>query len=294
MSPLEGEHLVILPEARSTDEFFALFTGPDWSQWNNQQVWITAITLALVASIESLLSIEAVDELDPYQRVTPTNRELKAQGIGNVVSGLLGGLPVTSVIVRSSANVNAGARTKSSAMLHGLLLLLSVALIPQILNLIPKSSLAAILLFTGYKLTKPSLFKLYYKKGWNQFLPLIITILAIVLTDLLKGVVIGIAAGLFFIIRTNFKSTVTVVSDETSHLVRLRKDVSFLNKPIIKKKLEEIPENGFVIIDVSRADFIDPDVIEVIEDFTKSAPLKNIRVEVKQNLYGPKKINTES
>jgi MFS superfamily sulfate permease-like transporter len=123
---------------------------------------------------------------------------------------------------------------------------------------------------------------------------LIITILAIVLTDLLKGVVIGIAAGLFFIIRTNFKSTVTVVSDETSHLVRLRKDVSFLNKPIIKKKLEEIPENGFVIIDVSRADFIDPDVIEVIEDFTKSAPLKNIRVEVKQNLYGPKKINTES
>ncbi|MEN9524647.1 MAG: hypothetical protein RLZZ256_31 [Bacteroidota bacterium] len=294
MSPLEGEHLVILPEARSTDEFFALFTGPDWSQWKNQQVWITAITLSLVASIESLLSIEAVDELDPYQRVTPTNRELKAQGIGNVVSGLLGGLPVTSVIVRSSANVNAGARTKSSTMLHGLLLLLSVALIPHVLNLIPKSSLAAILLFTGYKLTKPSLFKLYYQKGWNQFLPLVITILAIVMTDLLKGVIVGIAAGLFFIIRTNFKSTVTVVSDETSHLVRLRKDVSFLNKPIIKKKLEEIPENGFAIIDVSRADFIDPDVIEVIEDFTKSAPLKNIRVEVKQNLYGTKKINIEN
>jgi MFS superfamily sulfate permease-like transporter len=290
MSPLEGEHLVILPEARSTDEFFALFTGPDWSQWNNQQVWITAITLALVASIESLLSIEAVDELDPYQRVTPTNRELKAQGIGNVVSGLLGGLPVTSVIVRSSANVNAGARTKSSAMLHGLLLLLSVALIPQILNLIPKSSLAAILLFTGYKLTKQSLFKLYYKKGWNQFLPLIITILAIVLTDLLKGVMIGIGIGLLFILRSNFRPSSMVTSSGSNYLVRFRRDASFLNKPIIKRQLEEIPENSSVLIDISRADFIDPDVIEVVEDFQKSAPLKNIRVEIKQNIFGKKSI----
>ena len=291
---LQGEHLVILPKANNANEFFSFFVGPDWSQWQNKQVWITAITLALVASIESLLSIEAVDELDPYQRVTPTNRELKAQGIGNLISGLLGGLPVTSVIVRSSANVNAGARTKMSTILHGVLLLVSVAFIPQWLNLIPKASLAAILLFTGYKLTKPTLFKQYYKKGWNQFLPLVITVLAIVTTDLLKGVVIGVVVGLFFIIRTNFKSTVMFIADPSGHLIRLRKDVSFLNKPIIKSKLEKVPENGYVLIDISRAEFIDPDVLEVIEDFLKAAPLKNIRVEIKQNLYSKHRIQTEN
>jgi MFS superfamily sulfate permease-like transporter len=175
-------------------------------------------------------------------------------------------------------------------MLHGLLLLLSVALIPQILNLIPKSSLAAILLFTGYKLTKPSLFKLYYKKGWNQFLPLIITILAIVLTDLLKGVMIGIGIGLLFILRSNFRPSSMVTSSGSNYLVRFRRDASFLNKPIIKRQLEEIPENSSVLIDISRADFIDPDVIEVVEDFQKSAPLKNIRVEIKQNIFGKKSI----
>jgi MFS superfamily sulfate permease-like transporter len=292
VDPLQGEHLVMLPEANSAVEFFSFFTQPDWSQWNNQQVWITATTLAVVASIESLLSVEAVDELDPYQRVTPTNRELKAQGIGNVVSGLLGGLPVTSVIVRSSANVNAGARTKSSTMLHGLLLLLSVALIPYVLNLIPKSSLAAILLFTGYKLTKPSLFKFYYKKGWNQFLPLVITILAIVFTDLLKGVMIGIGIGLLFILRSNFRPASMVTSSGNNYLVRFRRDASFLNKPIIKRQLEGIPEGSSVLIDISRADFIDPDVIEIVEDFQKSAPLKNIRVEIKQNIFGKKAIQT--
>lgn len=231
-----------------------------------------------------------MDELDPYQRVTPTNRELKAQGLGNLVSGLIGGLPVTSVIVRSSANVNSGARTKMSTILHGALLMISVAFIPQCLNLIPKSALAAILLFTGYKLAKPSLFKLYYKKGWSQFLPLVITILAIVATDLLKGVLIGVCVGLVFILRNNFKSTVMVVSDANGHLVRLRKDVSFLNKPIIKQALEKIPSKGYVLIDISRADFIDPDVIEVIQHFQRSATLKEIRVEIKQNIYVKKLI----
>jgi MFS superfamily sulfate permease-like transporter len=206
----------------------------------------------------------------------------------------LGGLPVTSVIVRSSANVNSGARTKMSTILHGVLLLVSIAFIPQWLNLIPKASLAAILLFTGYKLTKPSLYKLYFQKGWSQFLPLIITVLAIVTTDLLKGVVIGVVVGLFFIIRTNFKSTVMFIADPSGHLIRLRKDVSFLNKPIIKAKLEQIPENGYVLIDISRAEFIDPDVMEVIEDFLKAAPLKKIRVEVKQNLYSKHRIQTEN
>ncbi len=280
-SALGEEHLVKIPIAKSTDEFFSFFTMPDWSMLTNKNVIITGITLALVASLESLLSIEAVDDLDPYQRVTPTNRELKAQGLGNLVSGLIGGLPVTSVIVRSSANVNAGAKTKMSTIYHGALLLLSVAFIPALLNTIPKAALAAVLIFTGYKLAKPSLFKSFYKKGWDQFLPFVITIVAILLTDLLKGVLIGIGVGLFFIIRSNFRTAVMVVSDEKKYLFRLRKDVSFLNKPIIKRKLEQVEEDSYVIIDVSRADFIDKDVIETIEDFMLHAPLKNIRVELK-------------
>jgi MFS superfamily sulfate permease-like transporter len=239
----------------------------------------------LVASLETLLSIEAVDELDPYQRVTPTNRELKAQGLGNIVSGLLGGLPVTSVIVRSSANVNSGAKTKMSTIYHGTLLLLCVAFIPLILNQIPKSALAAILIFTGYKLAKPSLFVSYYKKGWNQFLPFVGTIAAILATDLLKGVIIGIGIAIIFIIRSNFRSAIIVVSDANKYLVRLRKDVSFLNKVILKQGLEKVPANSFVIIDVSRADFIDQDIIEIIEDFQKHAPLENIKVEIKQSPF---------
>jgi len=239
----------------------------------------------LVASLETLLSIEAVDELDPYQRVTPTNRELKAQGLGNIVSGLLGGLPVTSVIVRSSANVNSGAKTKMSTIYHGTLLLHCVAFIPLMLNQIPKSALAAILIFTGYKLAKPSLFVSYYKKGWNQFLPFVGTIAAILATDLLKGVIIGIGIAIIFIIRSNFRSAIIVVSDANKYLVRLRKDVSFLNKVILKQGLEKVPANSFVIIDVSRADFIDQDIIEIIEDFQKHAPLENIKVEIKQSPF---------
>ena len=280
---LDGEHLVTIPAASSVNEFLSFFTMPDWNYLKNKDVLITGAIIAIVASLESLLSIEAVDDLDPYQRVTPTNRELKAQGLGNIVSGLIGGLPVTSVIVRSSANVNSGARTKQSTIMHGLLLLLCVALIPAILNLIPKSALAAILIFTGYKLAKPSLFISFYKKGWDQFLPFVITIVAILATDLLKGVIVGILVGLFFVIRSNFKTSVFVVNDDNKFLFRLRKDVSFLNKPIIKKKLEDVPENAYVLIDASRADFIDKDVIETIEDFMLHAPLKKIQVEIKAN-----------
>ncbi|HET9431987.1 MAG TPA: SulP family inorganic anion transporter, partial [Chitinophagaceae bacterium] len=281
---LNGEHLVLIPQATTAHEFFSFFTFPDWNQALNKDVLATAGIIALVASLESLLSIEAVDDLDPYQRVTPTNRELKAQGLGNIISGLIGGLPVTSVIVRSSANVNAGARTKMSTIYHGMLLLLCVAFIPAVLNLIPKSALAAILVFTGYKLAKPALFRAFYKKGWDQFLPFVITISAILATDLLKGVIIGIGAGLFFVIRSNFRTAVFVVHDSNKYLFRLRKDVSFLNKPIIKNKLEKIPSNSFVLIDASRADFIDKDVTETIEDFMLHAPLKNIRVELKRSL----------
>jgi MFS superfamily sulfate permease-like transporter len=284
-SALVGEHLVRLPVAKSAEDFFSFFSAPDWSYLANKNVIICGITLAIVASLESLLSIEAVDDLDPYQRVTPTNRELKAQGVGNLISGMVGGLPVTSVIVRSSANVNAGARSKMSTIMHGSLLLLCVAFIPAILNLIPKAALAAILIFTGYKLAKPSLFMAFYRKGWDQFVPFVITIVAILLTDLLKGVLVGIGLGLFYILRSNFRTAVFVINDENRYLFRLRKDVSFLNKPIIKHKLEKVPENGFVLIDASRADFIDKDILEVIEDFTKHAHLKNIRVEVKRSLF---------
>lgn len=280
---LNAEHMVRLPEAKSTGEFISFFTLPDWSAFSNTQVWVTGLTLALVASLETLLSIEAVDDIDPYQRVTNKDRELRAQGVGNMLSGLIGGLPVTSVIVRSSANVNAGAQSKMSTIFHGALLLLCVALLPGLLNRIPNASLAAVLIFTGYKLAKPSLFKLFYQKGWNQFLPFVITILAILLTDLLKGVVIGIGVGLFFVLRSNFKTAVFVVNDEKNYLFRLRKDVSFMNKPIIKNKLEEVPEDSFVMIDASRADFIDRDVVETIEDFMKHAHLKNIKVELKHS-----------
>jgi MFS superfamily sulfate permease-like transporter len=197
----------------------------------------------------------------------------------------LGGLPVTSVIVRSSANVNAGAKTKMSAIYHGILLLICVALIPTLLNQIPKTALAAVLIFTGYKLAKPSLFISYYKKGWDQFLPLVITIVAILMTDLLKGVMIGIGVGLLFILRTNFKSAILIIQDNNSYLFRLRSHVSFLNKPILKQGLEKVPQDAFVLIDVSKADFLDKDIIEIVQDFQKHAALKNIRVDIKQNPF---------
>jgi MFS superfamily sulfate permease-like transporter len=213
---LDSSHLVNIPVANSPSEFLSFFKFPNWSFINNVDVWVSAITLALVATLETLLSIEAVDKLDPYKRVTPTNRELVAQGSGNIVSGMLGGLPLTSVIVRSSANLNAGAKTKMSAIFHGILILVCVMFVPKILNLIPKAALAAILIFTGYKLAKVQLFKEYYKKGWEQFMPFLITILAIVFTDLLKGVLIGIAIGIFYIIRSNFRSAIFVEKQENA------------------------------------------------------------------------------
>lgn len=281
---LEKKHLVSLPIAKDASSFISFFTFPDFSHISNPQVWISGLTIAIVASLETLLGIEAVDKLDPLKRVTPTNRELKAQGIGNLFSGLIGGLPLTSVVVRSSANVMAGAKTKVSTITHGILLLVSVYFIPGLLNLIPLSALAAILIFTGYKLAKVGLFKDFYKKGLDQFVPFVVTIVAILLTDLLIGIVVGILVGLFFMVRSNFKSSVLVVSDNNRFLVRLRKDVSFLNKPIVKRKLEEVPANSFILIDATRADFIDKDIIEEINNFLKHAHLKNIKVEVKKSM----------
>lgn len=284
---LKNSHLVSIPVAESFSGFVSFFKFPSFSFLDYPKVWTTAFTIALVASLETLLNIEASDELDPYKRVTPANRELKAQGIGNMFSGLLGGLPLTSVIVRTSANANAGAKSKMSAILHGFLLLGSVAFIPKILNFIPLSALAAVLIYTGFKLAKPMMFRKFYKKGLDQFLPFVITIVAILFTDLLIGIIIGIGAGLFFVLRSNFKTSVFVVHDKNKYLFRLRKDVSFLNKSILKRKLEEVPADSYVQIDALRADFIDKDVIEVINDFLKHAHLKNIEVEVKKSIQKP-------
>lgn len=280
---LSVKQLVSLPVASDVASFLSFFTFPDFSALTNPDVWMTAFTLALVASLETLLGIEAVDKLDPLKRVTPSNRELKAQGVGNMLSGLIGGLPLTSVVVRSSANVTAGGKTKLSAIMHGILLLVCVMFIPGILNKIPLSALAAILIFTGYKLAKVTLFKEFYAKGWDQFVPFVVTVVAILLTDLLVGIMIGILVGLFFMIRSNFHSSVLAVNDQNNYLIRLRKDVSFLNKPIIKKKLEDVPENAYVMIDATRADFIDKDVIEEVNNFLCHAHLKNIRVEIKKS-----------
>lgn len=284
---LADKHMVSLPVAPSLAGMLDFFRFPDIQYLNHPGVWTSAITLAIVASLETLLGIEAIDKLDIYKRVTPTNRELKAQGVGNMVSGLIGGLPLTSVIVRSSANFTSGARSKMSAIYHGILLAVCVAFIPQLLNKIPLSALAAILIFTGYKLAKIPLIREFYQKGWDQFVPFVVTIIAILFTDLLIGIIIGIIVGLFFMVRSNFKSSVLVVNDHNKYLVRLRKDVSFLNKPIIKRRLEEVPENSYVIIDASRADFIDKDVIDVVNDFLQHAHLKNIKVEVKKSLHKP-------
>ena len=283
IASIESTHLVSLPIAHSTTEFISFFTLPKFSFITNVQVWISAVTLAIVASLETLLGIEAVDKLDPLKRVTPTNKELKAQGFGNIISGLIGGLPLTSVIVRSSANVSAGGKTKQATIFHGLLLLLCAALIPNLLNKIPLSALAGILIFTGYKLAKITLFKEFYQKGLNQFIPFCVTIIAILFTDLLIGISIGITVSLVFIIRSNFKTAVMVVNDNNNYLIRFKKDVSFLNKPIIKSELELVPENANLVIDVARAEFIDKDVIDEVNGFLYHAHLKNIKVSLKTN-----------
>lgn len=282
---ISGEHLVSLPDIQGVQGFFQQFTLPDFSQWANPEVYTIAATLAIVASLETLLSLEAVDKLDPLKRIAPTNRELKAQGLGNLICGLIGGLPMTAVIVRSSANVNAGGRTKMSCFIHGLLLVLSVIFVSQYLNLIPLACLASILLLTGYKLAKPPLFKEMYRKGTSQIVPFVVTILAILLTDLLQGMAIGMVCGLYYVIRANYQAAITLTRDGNNYLLRLHKDVSFLNKAPLRNYLSQIGANGYVIIDGSRAQFIDQDILETIHDFVAAATDDNITVELK-NLNG--------
>jgi MFS superfamily sulfate permease-like transporter len=278
---LSGDHLVQLNVFNNPIDFFASLPSPDFSQLMNKDVIVVAITIAVIASIETLLSIEAVDKIDPQKRLSPTNRELKAQGVGNLVSGLLGGLPVTSVIVRSSANVSSGGKTKMSTILHGLLLLLSVLFIPGLLNLIPKASLAAILIMTGYKLAKVSIFKEYYKKGFSQFIPFIVTVVAILLTDLLVGIFIGLLVGVYFVLKSNYKSSIFTIQDENRFLIRFRKEVTFLNKAPLKEQLEKIPDNTSVLIDTTKSEFIDNDIVDLMNDFIINAETRNIRVYIK-------------
>lgn len=277
---VSAKHLVSLPELGTISNFAAQLRLPDFSYWTNPAIYKVAGTIAIIASIETLLSLEAVDKLDPYKRVAPTNRELKAQGLGNMISGLIGGLPITAVIVRSAANVNAGGQTRIAAFVHGLLLLLSVVFIAPYLNMIPLACLAAILLQTGYKLAKPALFKELYRKGWNQFLPFVITIVAILATDLLLGIGIGMVVGIVFVLRSNFHQALTLTQNGDHYLLRLHKDVSFLNKALLRDHLAKIEPDSELVIDGNRALFIDQDILETIVDFMAAAPDKNINVEI--------------
>ena len=278
-------HLVDLPELNAPGEFLAQAIWPDFSQWQNPELYRQAVTIALIASLESLLSLEAVDKLDPLKRVAPTNRELKAQGLGNLVSGLIGGLPMTAVIVRSSANIQAGGKTRMACFLHGVLLLISVLFFSHALNEIPLACLAAILMVTGYKLCKPQLIHEMHRKGSSQIVPFLVTVAAILLTDLLTGVAIGLAIGIYYVIRGNFHSAIAVTRDGRHYLLRLHKDVSFLNKAPLRQALAQIEDGGYVIIDGSRAQFIDPDILETLEDFMAGCGENRITVELK-NIAG--------
>ncbi|HRE50931.1 MAG TPA: SulP family inorganic anion transporter [Flavitalea sp.] len=282
---LAADQLVSLPAPDSFPGFVSQFTLPDFSAFANPQVYKVAILMAIIGSLETLLSVEATDKLDPNKGITPTNRELKAQGLGNLVSGLIGGLPITQVIVRSSANITFGAKTKMSAIMHGFFLLISALTIANLLNMIPLASLAAILIMVGYKLAKPSLFVEMYKNGWEQFMPFAVTVVGILATDLLKGITLGILCGIFYTLRHSFrnshhmKEVITTDGDKpTLHLI-LAEEVSFFNKANVIKALKSIPENSKVIIDCSHSKSIAYDVVELIQEFKVNAKTKSISVE---------------
>jgi MFS superfamily sulfate permease-like transporter len=280
---LSKEYMVSVPVASGVSSFFGQFTLPDFSQIGNKEVYVLAVTIALVASLETLLCVEATDKLDPHKRVTPTNRELFAQGTGNIISGMIGGLAITQVIVRSSANVQAGAQSKMSTIFHGAFLLICVAFIPGILNLIPLPALACILLMVGYKLAKPSQFVQQYRLGWEQFVPFIITVLGIVFEDLLIGLALGCCVGSATILFRNFKNS-HFLHMETSAgkqiKISLSEDVTFLNKGAIIKELAEIQDDTYLTLDMSKCASIDYDVREAIGDFIISADDRNINVKL--------------
>jgi SulP family sulfate permease len=282
---LAADQVVRLPVPHSVSQFFGQFTLPDFSQLTNPEVYKIAVLIAIVGSLETLLSVEATDKLDPDKRITPTNRELKAQGLGNIISGLIGGLPITQVIVRSSANISFGGKTKMSAILHGFFLLLSAIFIASVLNMIPLASLAAILLMVGYKLAKPTLFVEMYKLGWEQFVPFAATVVAILATDLLKGITVGVLLGGFYALRHSYrnsyqlKDVITTEDGHEVHHIVLAEEVSFFNKPSVIQALDSIPADSKVIIDCSNSKSIDYDVLELIKNYQINAKTKNITVE---------------
>jgi MFS superfamily sulfate permease-like transporter len=282
---LVPSQMVSIPVPENFSDFFAQFTTPDFASITSFAVWEIAFVIAIVASLETLLCVEATDKLDPQKRVTPTNRELKAQGLGNVVSGLIGGLPLTQVIVRSSANIAFGGKTKLSSIMHGFFLLISALTIAAVLNLIPLASLAAILLVVGYKLAKPALFKQMYKLGWEQFIPFTMTVVGIIATDLLKGIAIGMVFGIFFTlwrsykISHSFESEISKENGRAVHVLTLSEQVDFFNKAAIINVLEKIPVDSKVVIDATKSKDIAYDVKEIIEHFIESSTRKNISVE---------------
>ena len=278
---VDATHMVQLPTPSSLAGFAAEMRLPNFAAISQQAVWVAAFTIAIVASLESLLSLEAADKLDPYRRLSSPHRELRAQGIGNIISGIIGGLPVTSVVVRTSANVYAGSRTWVSSFVHGALLLVATLAIPRLLNLLPLASLAAVLILVGYKLTKPKIYSDMYQRGWDQFLPFVATVLAVVFTDLLKGVLIGLVIGVFFVIRANHHAAVTVVNMDNYYLMRLNKDATFVNKSELRSRLRKIPEGSHVVLDGTKALYIDDDIYEVAQDFKKMASYKGITLEIK-------------
>ncbi|MCH4822338.1 SulP family inorganic anion transporter [Gramella lutea] len=279
------DHLVNVPVPDSFDSFVGQFTLPSFEMIGTLQIWITGFTIALVASLETLLCVEATDKLDPHKRTTPTNRELFAQGTGNLISGMIGGLPITQVIVRSSANIQSGGQTKMSAIIHGFLLLISILIIPNILNYIPLSVLAAILFLVGYKLAKPALFKEMYIKGWKQFIPFMVTILGIVFGDLLIGIGMGLAVGIVVILIKSYQNSYFLhieKQDDGNHTVKmtLAEEVTFINKGAIIKELNKLDENSHLIMDVRKTRYLDNDIIEILDDFKIKAEERNINIKV--------------
>jgi MFS superfamily sulfate permease-like transporter len=281
---LEEDHLVSIKVIDSLSGFWDLFITPDFSQWNNYKVYVAAVVLAVVASIETLLCVEATDKLDPKKRVTPTSLELIAQGIGNIFSGFLGGLPVTQVIVRSSANIQAGGQTRLSSFSHGVFLFIAVLFFSKVINLIPISSLASILFLVGYKLFKPSYFIEMYRKGWFHFVPFVVTIGGIVFSDLLTGVLLGLLISFFEIIWYTYKVPFSFCPNYdvkgNSINIKLSENISFLNKPKIMISLEHLPDGSDVVLDASKTRSIHPDVLIAIYDFTVLAKSRNIKIRI--------------
>ena len=276
------DHMVRLPVFASTNELVSGFITPDWSFLSNPKVYSVAVTLAIVATLESLLSLEATDSLDPLKRISSPDRELLAQGAGNVVSGFLGGLPITSVIVRSSTNIYAGGKTRMSGFFHGILLLVAVLFLPLYLNKIPLACLASILLYTGYKLAHPKEFKKVFAEGWKQYVPFLITVAVVVGVDLLWGIFVGTLVGLVFVVITNYSSVFTVFKNGNDILIKFQKDVTFLHKMSLKETLRKIPAGSEVFIDATKVHFMDHDINLLIQEFISTAKERGIEVDLKK------------